>query len=79
MMEINYNMRTVGTCRYNRKGFDSKKLLQDKKCDRGTFKILVKNVAKGFGKVTRSKGGDSITVKYPKESIAYQQHMGGVD
>ena len=32
-------------------------------------------MTKGVGKVTRSKGGDSITVKNPKEIITYQQHM----
>ena len=34
-------MRVVVTCTANTKGFDSEKLLSDKNCDRGTFKILV--------------------------------------
>ena len=41
LMENNYNLRVVGTCRANRKGFYSEQLLLDKNCDRITFKILV--------------------------------------
>ena len=72
----------------------------DKKCERGTFKILVDKrlgmvikiwkdsktlkvfsttMTKGVGKVTRSNGKESITVKSPNEIITYQQHMGGAD
>ena len=33
----------------------------------------------GVGQVTRRKDRESITVKYPKEIISYQQHIGGGD
>ena len=36
-------------------------------------------MTKGVGKVTRSNGKESITVKSPNEIITYQQHMGGAD
>ena len=42
-MEINYNMRLVGTCKYIRKVFASEQLLLDKKFDRGKSKRLVDN------------------------------------
>ena len=38
---IKYNLRGMGTCRANRKVFDSEQLLLDKKIDRVTLKILV--------------------------------------
>ena len=40
-MESNYNLRLVVRCISNIKVFYSGKLLLDKKCDRGTLKILV--------------------------------------
>ena len=36
-------------------------------------------MTKCVGQVTRSKVRESIIVKRPKDIIAYQQHMGGVD
>ena len=41
LMQTNYNVRGVGTCKANRKGFDSKALEIDNKSDRGTFKRMV--------------------------------------
>ena len=41
LLESNYIPMAVGTCRANRKLFESKKLLLDLKYYRGTFKRLV--------------------------------------
>ena len=94
MMESNYNLRAVVTCRDNRKLFDSEQLRLNKNCDRGTFKILVykrlgmvikiwkeSKILKVFSTTitTRNKGRDLITVNLPKYIIKYQQHMGRGD
>ena len=41
LMETTYNMRGCGTCRANRKGFDSDQQKLSSSCERGTFKRLV--------------------------------------
>ena len=43
-----------------------------------TYKFVSTKMTKGVGKVTRTKFKGSITVKLPKETIIYQQHMGGI-
>ena len=40
-MERNYNLRSLGTCRSNKKAFDYEQLLLDQKFNRGTFKKLI--------------------------------------
>ena len=47
--------------------------------DSNTLQVFSTKMNRGFGKVTRRNGRDSITVKYPKGVITYQKHMGGVD
>ena len=41
LMSTNYNIRGCGTCKANRKGFDSEKLKLKNNCERGKFKRLV--------------------------------------
>ena len=41
LMMTNYNVRAVGTCKANRIGFDSDKIVIDDKADRGTYRRLV--------------------------------------
>ena len=41
LMETNYNIRGCGTCRANRKAFDSDRLKLNSSCERGIFKRLV--------------------------------------
>ena len=46
--------------------------------DSKTLQVVSTTMTKYVGKFTRRKGRDSITVKYPKEIITHQKHMGGV-
>ena len=43
LMQTNYNIKGVGTCKANRKGFDSERLKLANNVARGTFKRLVDN------------------------------------
>ena len=45
---------------------------------KNTLQGVSTTMAKGVGQVTSRKVMDSIIVKYPKDNITYQQHMGGV-
>ena len=47
--------------------------------DSNTLQVVNATVTKGVGKFTRRKVRDSITVKYPKDNIMHQKHMGNVD
>ena len=44
-----------------------------------TLQVVSTTMTKCVGQVTRRKVRESIIVKRPKDMIAYQQHMGGVD
>ena len=44
-----------------------------------TLQVFSTTMTKNVGQVTRKKIRKSIMVKYPKDNIAYQQHMGRVD
>ena len=46
--------------------------------DSKTLQVVSTTMTKYVGQVTRRKGRDSIIVKYPKEIITHQKHMGGV-
>ena len=47
--------------------------------DSNTLQVFNTTMTKGVGGVTRKKGRYSITVKFPKYTITYQQHMGRDD
>ena len=47
--------------------------------DINKIQVVSNTITKVVGKVTRSKGGDSITLKLPKCIIKYQKHIGVFD
>lgn len=60
LLTTSYNVMGVGTCKVNRKGFDSDKIQMDKNCDRGSYVQLVE---KRLGMViTRWKDGRILQV-----------------
>ena len=67
-MDRNYNMRSLWTLKDNRKGFESKKLRFDKKCDIGTLKVLVDKCLGMVIKIWKdSKNSQAVSIKMTKD------------
>ena len=47
--------------------------------DSTTLQVVSTKITKVVGQVTRRKGGESITAKFPNNIITYHKHMGGVE
>ena len=47
--------------------------------DNNTLEVVNTTMTKYVGQFTRSKGRESIAVKFPNYIIRYHKHMGGVD